>query len=113
MSIKTNYKTMTDSESIDEGLDCDVDSLAYRLAVTLDTLPIHNGNVQSINHESCKSCSELQDEISDLENEVSSLQNQIDNLDMETLIAGVKKAKEAIKDAHGKVNYLLGLGGAE
>lgn len=110
MITKISYKTMTDAELIDEGLDCDINSLAYQLAVTLDGLPINNGHVQAA-EDDCKSCDRLNDEISDLESEVSSLQSDIEDLDIDRLIAGVKKAKEAVKEAHDKVNYLLGLGG--
>lgn len=110
MSTKIIHINLTDAELIDEGLDCDVNSLAYLLAATLDALPMYNGNVQSA-EDDCKSCSDLQDEISHLENEVFSLQNDLENLDIDRLIASAKKAKEAVKQAHDKLNYLFGLGG--
>lgn len=110
MSSRISYKTMTDAELIDEGLDCDPDSLAYELAVTLDALPINHGSVY-VDDEPCGKCSDLNDEISSLEDQVCSLETQIENLDMDRLIAGVKRAKEAVKQANDKVNYLLGLGG--
>ena len=110
MSSRISYKTMTDAELIDEGLDCDPDTLAYELAVTLDALPIDGGSVQ-IEDEPCKSCSELQNEIHHLEYEVSRLESDLEELDIDTLIAGAKKAKEAVKKAHDKLNYLFGLGG--
>lgn len=111
MSSRISYKTMTDAELIDEGLDCDTDSLAYELAVTLDALPIKYGNVQVVEDKPCGGCEDLQREINSLEWDVSELQNTVDNLDMDRLIAGVKGAKEAVKQANDKVNYLLGLGG--
>jgi len=37
MSSRISCKIMTHAELIDEGLDCDPDSLAYELAVTLTT----------------------------------------------------------------------------
>ena len=110
MSNRISYKTMTDAELIDEGLDCDPDSLAYELAVTVDALPIDGGSVQ-IEDEPCKSCSELQNEIHHLEYEVSRLESDLEELDIDTLIAGAKKAKEAVKKAHDKLNYLFRLGG--
>ncbi len=111
MSSRISYKTMTDAELIDEGLDCDPDSLAYELAVTLDALPISHGSVQIDDDSSCDSCDELQNEIHHLEYEVSRLENDLEELDIDTLIAGAKKAREAVKQAHDKVNYLFGLGG--
>lgn len=111
MSSRISYKTMTDAELIDEGLDCDVDSLAYELAVTLDALPIKYGNVQVIEDKPCGGCEDLQREINSLEWDVSELQNTVDNLDMDRLIAGVKAAKEAVKSAQKQVNFILGLGG--
>ncbi len=110
MNTRISYKTMTDAELIDEGLDCDPNSLAYELAITLDALPIHHGSVY-VADESCKSCSELQNEINHLEYEVSRLENDLEELDIDTLVAGAKRAKEAVKQAHDKVNYLFGLGG--
>lgn len=101
---------MTDAELIDEGLDCEQGSLAYRLAVTLDALPINQGSV-SLHDASCSSCSDLESQICDLEQEVSSLQSTVEGLDVDRLIAGVKKAKQAVSQAHDKVNYILGLGG--
>lgn len=112
MSTRISYKTMTDAELIDEGLDCDTDSLAYELAVTLDALPINHGSVQ-IEDDPCKSCSELQNEVYQLACEVSSLENDLAELDIKTLFAGAKKAREAVKQAHDKVNYLFGLGGGD
>ena len=111
MSTRISYKTMTDAELIDEGLDCDTDSLACELAVTLDALPISHGSVQIENDSSCKSCDDLQNEVYQLACEVSSLENDLAELDIDTLIAGAKKAREAVKQAHDKVNYLFGLGG--
>lgn len=111
MSTRISYKTMTDAELIDEGLDCDPNSLAYKLAITLDALPINHGSVQIENDSSCKDCEDLQREINSLEWDVSELQNTVDNLDMDRLIAGVKGAKEAVKSAHNRVNFILGLGG--
>lgn len=110
MSTKTNYKVMTDAELIDEGLDCDVDSLAYELAVTLDALPIKYGNVQVIEDKPCGGCEDLKREINSLEWDVSELQDTVDSLDMDRLIAGVKAAKQAVKSAHNRVNFILGLG---
>ena len=110
MSSRISYKTMTDAELIDEGLDCDPDSLAYELAVTLDALPIKHGNVQ-VDDVPCGGCEELQREINSLEWEVSRLESDLEELDIDTLIAGAKKAKEAVKKAHDKLNYLFGLGG--
>lgn len=110
MSTKISYKTMTDAELIDEGLDCEPNSLAYELAITLDALPINHGNVQ-VDNDPCKSCSDLQNEIHHLEYEVSRLENNLEELDIDTLIAGAKRAREAIKQANDKVNYLFGLGG--
>lgn len=110
MSTRISYKTMTDAELIDEGLDCDPSSLAYELAVTLDALPINHGSVQ-IDDEPCKSCSNLQNEINHLEYEVSRLENDLEELDIDTLVAGAKRAKEAVKQAHDKLNYLFKLGG--
>lgn len=110
MSSRISYKTMTDAELIDEGLDCDTDSLAYELAVTLDALPISHGSVQ-IDDVTCGGCEELQREINSLEWDVSELQNTVDNLDMDRLIAGVKGAKEAVKSAQKQVSFILGLGG--
>lgn len=112
MSTKISYASMTDAELIDEGLDCDVDSLAYQLAITLDDLPINHGSVQ-VEEVPCFSCDELQKELNSLEWYVSELQTTVDNLDMDRLIAGVKASKEAVKEAHNKVNYLLGLGGSD
>lgn len=111
MSTRISYKTMTDAELIDEGLDCDPNSLAYELAVTLDALPIKYGNVQVVEDKPCGGCEDLQREINSLEWDVSELQNTVDNLDMDRLIAGVKGAKEAVKSAHNRVNFILGLGG--
>lgn len=111
MSTRISYKTMTDAELIDEGLDCDTDSLAYELAVTLDALPINHGSVQVVEDKPCGGCEDLQREINSLEWDVSELQNTVDNLDMDRLIAGVKGAKEAVKSAHNRVNFILGLGG--
>jgi len=111
MSSRISYKTMTDAELIDEGLDCDPDSLAYELAITLDALPINHGSVQVEDDSSCDGCDELQNEIHHLEYEVSRLENDLAELDIKTLIAGAKKAREAVKQAHDKVNYLFGLGG--
>ena len=111
MSSRISYKTMTDAELIDEGLDCDPDSLAYELAVTLDALPINHGSVQVEDDSSCDGCDELQNEIHHLEYEVSRLESDLEELDIDTLIAGAKKAKEAVKKAHDKLNYLFGLGG--
>ncbi len=110
MSTKTNYKVMTDAELIDEGLDCDVDSLAYELAVTLDALPISYGSVQ-IDDSSCKDCDDFQNEAYQLACEVSRLENDLAKLDIDILVAGAKRAREAVKQAHDKVNYLFGLGG--
>ena len=110
MSSRISYKTMTDAELIDEGLDCDTDSLAYELAVTLDALPISHGSVQ-VDDEPCKSCDDLKNEVYQLACEVSSLENDLAELDIDTLIAGAKKAREAVKQARDKVNYLFGLGG--
>lgn len=110
MSTKIIYKNMTDAELIDEGLDHEPGTLVYELAITLDALPINGGAVQ-VDDEPCKSCSGLQNEIHHLEYEVSRLENDLENLDIDTLIAGAKKAREAVKQAHNKVNYLFGLGG--
>ena len=108
MTIKLRAN-ITDVELIDEGLDCDKDSLAYRLAATLDNLPMYLSSVQ-LDEDDCTSCSDLKDEIWDLEQEVSSLQSDIEDLDMDRLIAGVKAAKQAVKSAHNRVNFILGLG---
>ena len=105
--IRTN---MTDAELIDEGLDCGVGTLAYILADRLDALPICHGSVQ-LDSESCGECDELQNEINHLQYEVSRLENDLQELDIDRLIAGAKKAREAVKQAHDKVNYLFGLGG--
>lgn len=110
MNTRISFKTMTDAELIDEGLDCDIGSLAYELAVTLDALPINHGSVQ-IDNDSCKSCDDLQNEVYQLACEVSSLENDLAELDIDTLIAGAKKARAAVKQAHDKVNYLFRLGG--
>lgn len=110
MNTRIRYKAMTDAELIDEGLDCDIGSLAYELAVTLDALPINHGSVQ-IDTDSCKSCDDLQNEVYQLACEVSSLENDLAELDIDTLIAGAKKARAAVKQAHDKVNYLFRLGG--
>lgn len=110
MKTKISYKTMTDAELIDEGLDHEPGTLAYELAVTLDALPINRGSVQ-FEEVPCLSCDELQKELNSLEWYVSELQTTVDNLDMDRLIAGVKASKEAVKQANDKVNYLLGLGG--
>ena len=111
MSSRISYKTMTDAELIDEGLDCDPDSLAYELAVTLDALPINHGSVQIDDDSSCKDCEGLQNEVYQLACEVSSLENSLAELDIDTLMAGAKKAREAVKQAHDKVKYLFELGG--
>lgn len=111
MSTRISYKTMTDAELIDEGLDCDVGSLAHTLADRLDELPISGGSVQIESDSSCKDCEDLQRDINSLESDVSELQNTVDNLDMDRLIAGVKAAKEAVKSAQKQVNFILGLGG--
>lgn len=110
MSTRISYKTMTDAELIDEGLDHEPGTLVYELASTLDALPINRGSVQ-VDDESCKSCSDLQREVDSLEWDVSELQSTVDNLDMDRLIAGVKAAKEAVKSAKNQVNFILGLGG--
>lgn len=112
MSTRISYKVMTDAELIDEGLDCDTDSLAYELAVTLDALPINHGSVQ-IDDVPCGGCEELQREINSLEWYTSELQHTVDNLDMDRLIAGVKAAKEAVKSAQKQVSFILGLGGGD
>lgn len=109
MSNRISYKTMTDAELIDEGLDCEPDTLAYELAITLDALPINHGSVQ-VEDDSCDGCDELQNEIYQLGCEVSRLENDLAELDIKTLIAGAKRAREAVKQAHDKVNYLFGLG---
>lgn len=95
MSSGISYKTMTDAELIDEGLDCDVDSLAYELATTLNALPIRYGMVYPVENvtcdcssDDCDSCSELQDEVYDLERDISSLQS-----DLEKKVAHVDKIK--------------------
>lgn len=111
MSTRISYASMTDAEPIDEGLDRDIDSLAYELAVTLDALPINHGSVQIDDDSSCDGCDELQNEVNHLEYEVSRLENDLAELDIKTLIAGAKKAREAVKQAHDKVDYLFGLGG--
>ena len=111
MSTRISYKAMTDAELIDEGLDCDTDSLAYELAVTLDALPISHGSVQIEDDGSCDGCDELQNEVYHLEYEVSRLENDLEELDIDTLVAGAKRAKEAVKQAHDKLNYLFKLGG--
>lgn len=111
MSNRISYKTMTDAELIDEGLDCEPGTLAYELAITLDALPIKHGNVQIDDDRSCAGCDELQNEVYHLECEVSRLENDLAELDIKTLIAGAKRAREAVKQAHDKVNYLFGLGG--
>lgn len=86
MSSRISCKIMTHAELIDEGLDCDPDSLAYELAVTLDALPINNSWVQAIEYkncncsdEDCESCAELQNEVSDLEMELSSTRSELEN----------------------------------
>ena len=111
MSTRISYKTMTDAELIDEGLDHEPGTLVYELASTLDALPINHGSVQVDDDSSCKSCDDLQNEVYQLACEVSSLENDLAELDIDTLIAGAKKAREAVKQAHDKVNYLFGLGG--
>ena len=110
MNTRISFKSMTDAELIDEGLDCDVGSLAHTLADRLDALPIHDGIVHS-DDKDCSSCDDLKNEIHHLEYEVSRLENNLEELDIDTLIAGAKKAREAVKQAHDKVNYLFGLGG--
>ena len=110
MATKISYVSMTDAELIDEGLDCDVDSLAYQLAITLDALPISQGSVQIDDGSSCKDCDDLQNEVYQLACEVSSLENDLAELNIDTLIAGAKKAREVVKQAHDRVNYLFGLG---
>lgn len=86
MSTKISYKTMTDAELIDEGLDCEPNSLAYELAITLDALPIHEGIVRCDDKErvvcncddrDCEGCVELQGKVSDLKSDLSSAQEQI------------------------------------
>lgn len=109
MSTKIIRNNLTDAELIDEGLDCDVESLAYLLAVRLDALPISCGSVQ-VDDSSCEDCDELQNEIHHLEHEVSRLESDLENLDIDRLITGAKKAREAVKQAHDKINYLFGLG---
>ena len=111
MSTKIIRVNMTDAELIDEGLDCDTDSLAYMLAVTLDALPINGGSIQVDDDSSCKSCDDLKNEVYQLACEVSSLENDLAELNIDTLIAGAKKAREAVKQAHDQVSYLFGLGG--
>lgn len=95
MSSRISYKTMTDAELIDEGLDCDPDSLAYELAVTLDALPISHGSVQieenvvcNCEDRDCESCVELQNEVSDLNGELSSAQEQISatNINVDNIV---------------------------
>jgi hypothetical protein len=95
MSTKISYKTMTHAELIDEGLDCNNDSLAYELAVTMDTLPIRYGMVYPVENvtcdcssEDCDSCSDLQNEVDDLERDISSLRS-----DLEKKVAHVDKIK--------------------
>lgn len=110
MSTKISYKTMTDAELIDEGLDCEPNILAYRLAATLDALPIYDGIVHG-DDKDCGNCDDLKNEIHHLECEVSRLENNLEELDIDTLITGAKRAREAVKQANDKVNYLFGLGG--
>ena len=110
MNTRISYKTMTDAELIDEGLDCEVGTLAHTLADRLDDLPISHGSVQ-LDSESCGECDELQNEINHLQYEVSRLEDDLQELDIDRLIAGAKKAREAVRQAHDKVNYLFGLGG--
>ncbi|MBO1529621.1 hypothetical protein J3492_00135 [Psychrobacter sp. F1192] len=110
MTTKMSYRSMTDAGLIDEGLDCDPDSLAYELAVTLDALPIHHGSVQLDDDSSCEDCDQLKNEVNYLAYEVSRLEDDLAELDIKTLIAGAKKARKAVKQAHDKVNYLFGLG---
>ena len=95
MSSRISYKTMTDAELIDEGLDCDTDSLAYELAVTLDALPIDGGSVQveesivcNCEDRDCEGCVELQNEVSDLKGELSSAQEQISatNINVDNIV---------------------------
>lgn len=112
MQTKISYKTMTDAELIDEGLDCEPNSLAYHLAATLDALPIYEGIVHG-DDKDCGNCGNLKNEIHHLEYEVSRLENDLENLDIDTLIAGAKKAREAVKQAHNKVNYLFNLGDSD
>lgn len=84
MSTKVIRANMTDAEAIDEGLDCDTDSLAYMLAVTLDAVPMRYGLVV-INDEDpssgqdCSGCDELQNEVDNLEHDVSKMQSKLDN----------------------------------
>ena len=112
MSTKISYKTMTDAELIDEGLDYEVGTLAHTIASRLDALPIYHGSVQ-IDNESCGEYDELQNEINHPEYEVSRLENDLEELDIDRLVAGAKKAREAVKQAHDKVSYLFGLGGSD
>lgn len=112
MSNRISYKTMTDAELIDEGLDCDPDSLAYELAVTLDALPINHGSVQIDDpSETCTDHEDLQNEVYQLECEVSRLEDALASINTDRLVYGAKRARAAIKEAHDKVNYLFGLGG--
>ena len=79
MSSRISYKTMTDAELIDEGLDCDPDSLAYELAVTLDALPINHGSVQIEDDSSCDCGSESQNEAPDFNHDASKLLSALNN----------------------------------
>lgn len=108
-TIKTNYRSMTDAELIDEGMDCEQDSLAYALASTLNTIPIYKGSL-SVSESSRKDCDKLQSKIDDLQQEVARLENDLENLDIERLVLGAKRAREAVKKAHDKINYLFDLG---
>ena len=112
MNTRSSFKTMTDAELIDEDLDCDDGSLAHTLADRLDALPIHDGIVH-VDDKDCGSCDDLKNEIHHLEYEVSRLENNLEELDIDTLIAGAKRAREAVKQANDKVNYLFGLGGSD
>lgn len=84
MSTRISYKTMTDAELIDEGLDHEPGTLAYELAVTLDAMPMRYGLVV-INDEDpssgqdCSGCDELQNEVDSLEHDVSKMQSKLDN----------------------------------
>lgn len=111
---------MRDAELVDALLDQPENTLAYQLAYRVDKLGIvyNSGNdkgcffsADDLDKVNDKGVAELQSEIDDLEIEVASLQQKLEELDLDRLTLGVKKAKEAMQQAHAKIDYLLDLGG--
>lgn len=111
---------MNDAELIDALLDQPESTLAYQLAYRVDKMGIiyRSGNDKGLFYSSedlekinDKGAEELRSEVADLESEVASLEQKLEDLDLNRLTRGVKKAKQAIKEANAKVDYLLDLGG--